>query len=54
MVIKIKLTEKQAEAALRDIGNQTTGPFIAKGCKCLGCGVLRAVLTAIKRQQRKS
>ena len=52
MVVKIKLTKGQVAQALRDLGNERTGPFIAKGCKCLGCGILRAVRTSIKRQTK--
>jgi hypothetical protein len=50
MEVKIKLTKRQVAEALRDLGNERTGPFITKGCKCLRCGILRAVRTSIKRQ----
>jgi hypothetical protein len=54
MIVKLKLTKKQVDAALRDFGNDRTGPFIARGCKCLACGMLRAVLRSIKQQTRKA
>ena len=53
MIVSVKLSKKQVAQILRDFGNDTTGPFIACGCRCVACGVLRAILKAVKKESRK-
>lgn len=45
----LKLSAKQVTQILRDFGNDRTGPFILRGCHCLGCQVLRGVLDSVRR-----
>lgn len=49
MIVALKLSAKQVAQILRDFENDRTGPFIAKGCHCLGCQVLRGVLDGVRR-----
>ena len=54
MIVSVKLSKKQVAQILRDdFGNDTIGPFIARGCRCVACGVLRAILKAVKKESRK-
>ena len=49
MIVALKLSAKQVTQILRDFGNDRTGPFILRGCHCLGCQVLRGVLDSVRR-----
>lgn len=55
MIVSVKLSKKQVAQILRgDFGNDTTtGPFIARGCRCVACRVLRAILKVVKKESRK-
>ena len=48
MKITIALSKKTLREAAA-LGNELTGPYIAKGCHCIGCVVLRKVRAEIRK-----
>jgi hypothetical protein len=50
MKLTIELPDRFALKALGVLGNEKTGPYIANGCRCPGCVILRKVRAQIRRQ----
>jgi hypothetical protein len=50
MKVTITIQSRTAKKVAKALGNEIDGPYVAQGCGCVQCVILRKVRSQIRRQ----